>query len=111
TPRIKLIEMRSKLLSDFFHRDITMRAAVILPKDYEQHPAWNYPTLYWIGGFGSDHREAFFMGPQWDFTGYGDRIARVALDAKCFGGHHVFADSENNGPRGAALIKEFIPFI
>ncbi len=35
----------------------------------------------------------------------------VVLDANCRLGHHVFADSENNGPVGTALVKELIPHI
>jgi hypothetical protein len=33
------------------------------------------------------------------------------LDPDCGTGHHVFADSATNGPRGAALVEEFIPYI
>lgn len=109
--RVKLVELKSKLLSDFFHRDIIMRAAVILPKDYDKDPNRKYPAMYWIGGFGSDHRTAGFMVRLWDRTGVGDRIVRVVLDPSCYSGHHVFADSDNNGPRGKALVEEFIPHL
>jgi hypothetical protein len=33
----------------------------------------------------------------------------VVLDPSCRHGHHVFADSANNGPCGRALVEEFIP--
>ena len=36
---------------------------------------------------------------------------RVVLDAQCEWGHHVFADSATNGPRGQALLEELIPHI
>jgi S-formylglutathione hydrolase FrmB len=35
----------------------------------------------------------------------------VFLNAHCSLGHHVFADSANNGPWGTALEKEFIPYL
>jgi hypothetical protein len=35
----------------------------------------------------------------------------VVLDPSCRHGHHVFADSDNNGPVGQALIAELIPHI
>ena len=35
----------------------------------------------------------------------------VVLDPHCRLGHHVFADSDNNGPCGQALIDELIPHI
>ena len=40
----------------------------------------------------------------------GDMV-RIVLNADCGTGHHVFADSANNGPRGKALIEEFIPYL
>ena len=35
----------------------------------------------------------------------------VVLDPSCRLGHHVFADSANNGPCGRALVEELIPSI
>jgi S-formylglutathione hydrolase FrmB len=35
----------------------------------------------------------------------------VNLNAHCPLGHHVFADSVNNGPWGSALEKEFVPYL
>lgn len=111
TDRIKLVELKSDLLSAFHGRDIVMRAAVVLPDGYERDPERRYPALYWIGGFGSDHREAFGMVRAWDNTGLADNVVHVVLDPSCYGGHHVFADSANNGPRGQALVQELIPFL
>jgi hypothetical protein len=34
---------------------------------------------------------------------------RVTLDPRCPLGHHVFANSDNNGPWGDALVAEFLP--
>ena len=109
--RIKLITLRSKLLSDFHQRDIRMRASVILPRSYMLEPERRYPALYWIGGFGSDHNDYRFKLRQWDATGLGEHIIRIVLDPQCYGGHHAFADSANNGPRGRALIEELIPHL
>ncbi|MCH8963402.1 MAG: hypothetical protein IIB58_00455, partial [Planctomycetes bacterium] len=58
TERIKLVEVESVLLSKFHRRKMKMRAAVILPKDWQQDSDRKYPVLYWIGGFGSGHRFA-----------------------------------------------------
>jgi S-formylglutathione hydrolase FrmB len=38
-------------------------------------------------------------------------MIHVMLDPDCHHGHHVFADSANNGPCGKALIEELIPAI
>ena len=113
TDRVKLVEIDSKLLSEFYHRPTKMRAAVVLPKSYEEKPDQRYPVVYEIPGFGGDHRMALRMA-----TGTNDRtevagveMIHVVLDPGCRTGHHVFADSENNGPCGEALIKELIPAI
>jgi S-formylglutathione hydrolase FrmB len=42
---------------------------------------------------------------------FGKDFLRVLLDPDCGTGHHVFADSATNGPRGTALVEEFIPYI
>jgi S-formylglutathione hydrolase FrmB len=109
--RIKLVELRSKLLSDFHGRDMMMHAAVILPQTLDENKDRKYPVLYWIGGFGSDHTGARWRKQLWDRTGYSDRVIRIVLSASCYGGHHVFADSANNGPVGRALVEELIPHI
>lgn len=109
TDRIKVVAMKSEMLSFFHARDITLRAFVILPKDYDKFTDRRYPALYWIGGFGSDGTDAYYMASVWERTGFDDRIVRVVLDPSCYGGHHVFADSANNGPRGRSLVEELIP--
>ena len=38
-------------------------------------------------------------------------VIYVALNAHTSLGHHVFADSANNGPWGTALVEEFIPHL
>jgi S-formylglutathione hydrolase FrmB len=107
--RIKLFEMRSDRMTEFLGRPAVLRAAVILPVGYDDDPERRYPVQYVIGGFGSDHRMALRFRGMWDRAGFQDRLARVVLDPLCFGGHHVFADSASNGPRGTALVEELIP--
>ncbi len=108
TERIKPVEVESRILSEFHHRPIKHRAAVILPAKLPEGGG-KLPVLYIIPGFGGDH----FMAQRWrnprtDFAG---DFIRVILDPDCGTGHHVFADSAANGPRGKALIEELIPHI
>ena len=107
TDRIKLVELPSPLLSAFHRRPIRHRAAVILP---EGEATEKRATLYIIPGFGGDHHMAGRMigDPR---HGFGSDMIRVVLDPDCGTGHHVFADSATNGPRGRALIEELIPHI
>jgi hypothetical protein len=105
TDRIKLVDIPSPLLSEFHHRPIRHRAAVVLPEglpDGEKRP-----TLYSIPGFGG----SAFHVREGGGASYGRDYVRVVLDPDCGTGHHVFADSATNGPRGRALIEELIPYI
>ena len=107
TDRIKLVVLDSPLLSAFHKRPIKHRAAVILP---EGDRSSKRGTVYIIPGFGGDH----FMAPMMVSDrrlDFGRDLIRVVLDPDCGAGHHVFADSAFNGPRGKALVEELIPHI
>jgi len=105
----KLLQMRSGLLSDFHHRDVTTQAAVILPASYYDEPNRRYPTIFIIPGFGGTHFRGIRGEPVKERNPDGVEFIRVLLDPSCPLGHHVFADSANNGPVGRALVAEFIP--
>jgi Putative esterase len=107
TDRVKLVEIPSPLLSAFHKRPIRHRAAVILPGGDR---AARRGTLYIIPGFGGDHFSAPRMAAG-SPSSFGSDLIRVVLDPDCGTGHHVFADSAFNGPRGRALVEELIPFI
>ncbi|MHC4420044.1 MAG: alpha/beta hydrolase-fold protein [Planctomycetota bacterium] len=108
TEGVRLIETRSALLSAFYGRDVMMRAAAILPPGYDDADR-RYPALYFIGGFSSDHRIAPFLRRRIAGRPGADRVVFVVPDPLCRTGHHAFADSDNNGPRGQALVEELIP--
>lgn len=107
TDRIKLAEVSSPILSAFYHRPIKHRAAVILPT---APPGRKLPTVYIIPGFGGDHHMAAMIASGQRMS-FGKDLVRVVLDPNCGTGHHVFADSATNGPRGKALVEEFIPYL
>jgi hypothetical protein len=97
----------SKLLSDFYGRNVALSAAVFLPKSYQEDTDKRYPTLFIIPGFGGTH---YVTRPQrFADTVDGVEFIRVVLEPSCPLGHHVFADSANNGPVGQALVSEFLP--
>ncbi len=120
--RIKFVEIESPLLSAFHGRPIKHRATVALPAN--PGPDTSPAALYVIPGFGGDHVSALRpvntrgnamrleLGvrgdPAFDF---GKSLIRVYLDPDCGTGHHAFADSAFNGPRGRALVEELIPHI
>ncbi len=108
-PRVKLETLESPSLSKFYGRPIKHRAAVILPEGRDAKKA--LPSLYIIPGFGGDHRSALRMAGRGGAMSFGSDLVRIVLDPDCFTGHHVFADSATNGPRGQALVDEFIPYL
>jgi S-formylglutathione hydrolase FrmB len=107
--RVKLVDIESKLLSEFHKGPVRLRAGVVLPKTYAANPDKKYPIVYEIPGFGGNHFGAFLAATRDATDVAGVDVLHVTLDPACRFGHHVFADSDNNGPCGQALITELIP--
>ena len=111
TPVIKEAQIESKLLTKFYGRPTFMKAAVFLPENWELEQDKKFPIYYEVPGFGGTSTD--WSGS--NFKGRtkidGENFLFVVLDPECPTGHHVFADSANNGPWGKALTTEFIPFI
>lgn len=108
---VRLVEMRSPRLSKFHHRKVMVRAAVVLPRSYDEQPERKYPTLYIISGFGGTLEQMarrYAGGPPAADSGEVEFI-RVLLSGNCKWGHHAYADGPTNGPRGTSLVKELIP--
>ena len=112
TEVVKLAQMESKLLSKFHGRRIMLRAGVALPQSYKDNKDRKYPAIYEVPGFGGNHFAAL-SSPGRGKTAVegGEEVVHIMLDPDCPLGHHVFADSANNGPWGKALTEEFIPFL
>lgn len=110
----RIVELESPLLSAFWGRPVKLQAAVILPPNYNADAKRKYPTVYLVHGYGGSHlgqlRGAKFIQDAMR-DGKIPEMIYVGLNAKHSLGHHVFADSVNNGPWGAALTGEFIPFL
>jgi len=112
TENIKHFRIVSKKLTEFWGRTIHMDAGVVLPPEFKKSE--RLPVCYSIHGFGGSHLSAARSGPRIlremkkpdsDYP----RMIYVFLNARCPLGHHVFADSANNGPVGTALVEELIP--
>jgi len=107
----KYVSLKSKRLSAFYGRDVFLRAAVGLPELYSREPQRRFPTVYVVPGFGGALEEASPEVLAGILTAQGMPAVVVHLDASCPTGHHVFADSENNGPWATALVSELIPWL
>lgn len=105
----KHLRVRSDRLSRFYGRDVFMDAAVLLPASYAKEPERRYPVMISITGFGGTYHEGSRKGPVEENNPGGVEFLRVYPDPSCPLGHHVFANSANNGPWGSAFVEEFLP--
>jgi enterochelin esterase-like enzyme len=107
-------EFVSPLLSRFWGRPVAIRAWVILPPDYTTQSRERYPTVFWTHGFGGDLdgclRSGMTIRERME-KGKMPPMIWVMLDESVPEGTHEFADSVNNGPWGAALTTEFLPYV
>jgi hypothetical protein len=117
TAQIKFIKIQSRLLSDFHHRPIYLRAGVILPRDYDREPARKYPLWVRIGGLNARYTGVNnLMGPKSDFrkawqAGDAPRMILLQLDGAGPFGDPYQVNSANNGPYGDAITQELIPYV
>jgi enterochelin esterase-like enzyme len=110
----QLEEMQSALLTKFWGHPVAIRAWVILPPGYADHTSERFPTVYWTHGFGGNLDRILAPGLNLHDRMKDGKVPPmiwVMLDESCPQGTHEFADSVNNGPWGAALTTEFIPYL
>lgn len=108
----KLFDFPSPMLTRFWGRTMDVRAWVVLPPGYAEHPQEHYPTVYFTHGFGGtleDNRSTAAMLYQRMAEGKMPPMIWVLLEEASPRGTHEFADSVNNGPWGEALTQEAIP--
>lgn len=105
TTHFKGFKIHSKLLSDFYGEETHLFGVVALPDTLLANPDLRLPLIVDIQGFGGDVR--YYSGRDWSITEY--PYVGLLLDGNCRTGHHVFANSSNNGPWGDALVTELIP--
>lgn len=116
SPDIAWIDEPSPMLTRATGRVVRHRAAVVFPRGYHDvnHPRRMWPTVYVIPGFGGRMNRATDLArllgtPEAALTM--PQAVHVLLDPEGPFGHHGFADSALNGPRGAALVQELVPML
>lgn len=112
----KLIEIKSKCLSEFSGHTRTLKASVLLPTTYFDNPGKSYPICYRAPGLNGRYtfienklKDKEFM--DWWHSGKAPQVIYVFLDSRGPYGDTYQVDSENNGPCGKALTEELIPAI
>jgi enterochelin esterase-like enzyme len=111
--RVEEFSIRSERLSQFWNEDIEISSTIVLPPGAGSTPDDRVPVVFYVHGYGTNGSETgqmFWRALEPEFAkGSMQRMALVFLDASFRTGHHVFADSANNGPWATALIEEFLP--
>lgn len=92
-------------MSDFYKEETNLHGVVALPDTLLENPDIKLPLLIDIQGFGSDLSN--YSGQDWSIKN--TPYISLHLSGNCRNGHHVFANSPNNGPWADALIQELIP--
>ncbi len=118
-PRIEnlvWVEIPSPMLSAALGRSVVHRAGVALPPAYFDPNADRrfWPVIYVIPGFGGDETDAERWARLLSDPAMSESLPQaifIVLDPDDPLGHHGFVDGENVGPRGTALVEEFIPWL
>ena len=112
----RFIEIKSKYLSEFSGHTRTLKASILLPSGYYDHPGKSFPVCYRAPGLNGRFtfienklKDKEFM--EWWYSGKAPQVIYVFLDSTGPFGDTYQVDSENNGPCGKALTEELIPAI
>ncbi len=138
---IKYVKMRSKLLSDFWGRDMYLGAFVLLPEGFDKNPQAKYPLCVFHGHFPAQFEGFREIPPDPDLeldyserfkvSGYNKIVQEEAHNfykwwtapetprflvieiqhANPFYDDSYAVNSANIGPYGDAITYELIPFI
>jgi hypothetical protein len=141
TEYIKHVKIRSKLLSDFWGRDMYLGAHVLLPEGWAEHPDVKYPLAIFHGHFPADfggwhtepadtsepcvyserfgldcynhivQQEAYDFYKIWTGPDFPRVLAIEIQHANPFYDDSYAVNSENLGPYGDAITYELIPYI
>ncbi|WP_340111350.1 alpha/beta hydrolase-fold protein [Maribellus mangrovi] len=117
TEFLKLVDIKSDAVSEFWGKEIRIKAAIVLPSGYYKNPDATYPVRYNIAGYGGRYTRATRMVlegskmEKWWMSDEAPQIINVFLDGYGPFGDCYQMDSENSGPYGVALTEELIPYI
>jgi hypothetical protein len=141
TEWVKHVQVRSKLLSEFWGRPIDLGAHVLLPRGFADHPEARYPLMIFHGHFPGDltgfrteppdpelpcepserfglncynrivEEEAHKFYQRWISPGFPRFLAVEIQHPTPFYDDSYAVNSDNNGPYGDAITYELIPEI
>jgi len=114
---VQKVEMRSALLSEFWNKDMTVKASVLLPRSFFDETDRTYPVRYNVAGYGGRYTrinrlmQSGSPFAEWWMSEEAPEIITVFLDGEGPFGDNYHLDSDNNGPYGSMLTEELIPYV
>lgn len=110
----RLINLKSDTLSSWWAKEMTLKATVLLPHNYDNTKA--YPIRYNVAGYGGRYTRINRLISDDTFMSWWDseaspQIITVFLDGEGPFGDSYQMDSDNSGPYGYSLINELIPHV
>jgi len=117
TEFLKLVDIKSELVSEFWGKEMRIKAAVLLPSGYYKNPGEKYPVRYNVAGYGGRYTRALRLASEgspfynWWMSDEGPQFISVFLDGEGPFGDCYQLDSDNSGPYGTALTEELVPYI
>ncbi len=107
------VDFKSDVLSEWWGKEMRIKAAVFLPRSFFDEPDREYPVRYNIAGYGGRYTRAARMLShiEWWTSSDAPEVINVFLDGEGPFGDCYQLNSENSGPYGTALIEELIPYI
>lgn len=132
TEYLKYRKFRSRMLSDWWGRDIYLGAIVLLPPGFEEHPDARYPVAYYQGhfhdefytpvGFRPEPPDESLSGYDRTYAEYSHRFYQDWTSGKLpkfiivtmqhpnpYFDDSYAVNSQNVGPYGDALLEELVP--
>jgi len=104
--------IESPLLSAYWGRPVHLQAWVLVPTDYDAHGAKTWPVVYVCGTGSSGYSQNLSLASlvaQMNQRQNVPKMIWVFLNYATQTGTTEFADSANNGPWEAALLRELVP--
>ncbi len=141
TKYIKHVKMKSKLLSDFWGRDVYLGANVLIPEGFDSHPDARYPLMVFHGHFPYDfggfrttppdpdlepdysarfdvkgyniiqQQEAYDFYKKWTGPDFPRMLIIEIQHANPYYDDSYAVNSASIGPYGDAITHELIPYI
>jgi len=113
---VRFVDFSSDTLSAWWGKPVKVKAAILLPRNYDENAQKTYPVRYNVAGYGGRYfrinnvvKNQGFM--EWWASEDAPEMINVFLDGEGPFGDSYQMDSENSGPYGYSLTEELIPHI